>query len=109
MIGRWWHAIVALALVLGGVGVAPRARAEARGQGFHAEVGACGTVASVKRVKAERGVRAARATGGGEQGVLAASELPAVGRTWVLVEVEAAMLARFAEPPRSAPARAPPA
>jgi hypothetical protein len=110
MLCRWWHTLFALALVLGGVGGAPRARAEGPGQGFHAEIGVGGAVASVKRVKGERGARAARTARAGELGVLlAAIEPPVPDRAWVLVVTEAAPAGRPAEPPRTAPARAPPA
>lgn len=109
MVGRWCHAVLALALVLAGVGLGPRLRAAEGGrEALHTDALARGAAASVKRAHVVHGeirmtLRAAPAM------LPAEPALPAADRSCAIAEPGAPPAGRIAREAQAAPARAPPA
>jgi hypothetical protein len=109
MLRRWWHAVLALAIVLSGSAASARVQlSEGRSEAFRADALLRGSVASVKRAKAARGEH--RTDAGSAPAIVPVTvEALKIVRAWVRVELAAPVEAPHVVAPRTAAARAPPA
>lgn len=109
MLGRWWYAVIALAMMVGGIGAPPRVQvAEGRSEAFRADALVRGGFSAVKRAKAARGENRAAEGSAPAMVPVVVDELRVV-RAWVRVELGAVAEADGAVARRAATARAPPA